>query len=164
MTGFEAVQLSYDEPLAGSLHTRLARVLGGSVKRLHGVRGMRRAYRLTAELVDTEQFFLADGDFAIDPEFPTAAVQPLADGVAMRVWQAVNPVNGLTYGYGGLKLIAARRSGDGPSRRRAGRTARTRRVLPPDRRGHAVQSRAPSTRGRRASESVRCSRAAASTA
>jgi hypothetical protein len=23
----------------------------------------------------------------------------------MRVWQAVNPVNGLTYGYGGLKLI-----------------------------------------------------------
>ncbi|MFH8363303.1 hypothetical protein ACH4FV_27470 [Streptomyces anulatus] len=105
MTGFEAVQLSYDEPLAGSLHTRLARVLGGTVKRLHGVRGMRRAYRLTAEMVDTETFFLADGDFAIDPEFPTAAVEPLSEGVAMRVWQAVNPVNGLTYGYGGLKLI-----------------------------------------------------------
>lgn len=105
MTGFDAVQLSYDEPLADSLHTFLARVLGGTVKRLHGVRGMRRAYRLTAELVDTDQFFLADGDFAIAPEFPTATVEPLADGVAMRVWQAVNPVNGLTYGYGGLKLI-----------------------------------------------------------
>ncbi|MFJ1938048.1 hypothetical protein ACIOGZ_35990 [Kitasatospora sp. NPDC088160] len=26
-------------------------------------------------------------------------------GVSMRVWRAVNPVNGLTYGYGGLKLI-----------------------------------------------------------
>ncbi|MDH6134201.1 hypothetical protein P3T37_003603 [Kitasatospora sp. MAA4] len=107
MTGFDAVQLSYDEPLADSLHTRLARVLGGNVKRLHGVRGMRRAYRLTAELVDTEQFFLADGDFAIDHEFPTGAVEPLADGVSMRVWRAVNPVNGLTYGYGGLKLIRA---------------------------------------------------------
>lgn len=105
MTGFDAVQLSYDEPLADSLHTRLTRVLGGAVKRLHGVRGMRRAYRLTAELVDTEMFFLADGDFAIVPEFPTATVEPLADGVAMRVWQALNPVNGLTYGYGGLKLI-----------------------------------------------------------
>ncbi|RWZ76671.1 hypothetical protein EQK42_07170 [Streptomyces albidoflavus] len=91
--------------MANSLHTRLSRVLGGTVKRLHGVRGMRRAYRLTAELVDTEQFFLADGDFAIDPEFPTVTVEPLADGVAMRVWQAVNAVNGLTYGYGGLKLI-----------------------------------------------------------
>jgi hypothetical protein len=105
VTSFDAVQLSYDEPLADSLHTRLTRVLGGTVKRLHGVRGMRRAYRLTAELVDTEQFFLADADFAIDPEFPTATTQPLANGVAMRVWQAVNPVNGLTYGYGGLKLI-----------------------------------------------------------
>ncbi|MYR04545.1 MULTISPECIES: hypothetical protein [unclassified Streptomyces] len=105
MNGFDAVQLSYDEPLADSLHIRLARLLGGTVKRLHGVRGMRRAYRLTAELVDTDMFFLADGDFAIDLEFPTATVEPLADGVAMRVWQAVNPVNGLTYGYGGLKLI-----------------------------------------------------------
>ncbi|MGA5824310.1 hypothetical protein ACPC54_41520 [Kitasatospora sp. NPDC094028] len=105
MNGFDAVLLSYDEPLADSLHTRLARVLGGTVKRLHGVRGMRRAYRLTAELVDTDQFFLADGDFAIDPAFPASAVEPLAAGVSMRVWRAVNPVNGLTYGYGGLKLI-----------------------------------------------------------
>ncbi|MGH3754778.1 MAG: hypothetical protein ACRDRP_19180 [Pseudonocardiaceae bacterium] len=31
--------------------------------------------------------------------------EPLADGVSMRVWRAVNPVNGLAYGYGGLKLI-----------------------------------------------------------
>lgn len=105
MTGFDAVQLSYDEPLADALHTRLTRVLGGTAKRLHGVHGMRRAYRLTAELVDTDQFFLADGDFAIDPEFPATTVEPLAEGISMRVWRAVNPVNGLTYGYGGLKLI-----------------------------------------------------------
>ncbi|WP_240103611.1 hypothetical protein [Streptomyces sp. MUM 16J] len=107
MTGFDMVQLSYDEPLADALHTRLTRVLGSTTKRLHGVRGMRRAYRLTAELVDTEQFFLADGDFAIDPEFPATTVEPLAEGVSMRVWRAINPVNGLTYGYGGLKLIRA---------------------------------------------------------
>jgi hypothetical protein len=105
VTGFDAVLLSYDEPLADSLHTYLARVLGGTVKRLHGVRGMRRAYRLTAELVDTDQFFLADGDFAIDSAFPASAVEPLEAGVSMRVWRAANPVNGLTYGYGGLKLI-----------------------------------------------------------
>lgn len=164
MTGFEAVQLSYDEPLAGSLHTRLTRVLGGTVKRLHGVRGMRRAYRLTAELVDTEQFFLADGDFAIDPEFPTAAVQPLADGVAMRVWQAVNPVNGLTYGYGGLKLIrrsALREMGQAVDVLAAlpGRIEFCRRTA-----GVTRFNQSPSTRGRRASESARCWRAAASTA
>ncbi|GAA0488773.1 hypothetical protein ACFQ2B_00090 [Streptomyces stramineus] len=102
---FDAVMLSYDEPMANALHRRLGRVLGGPVKRLHGVQGMRRAYRLTAELVDTEQFFLADGDFSIDTRFPAADVEPLVEGVSMRVWRAVNPVNGLTYGYGGLKLI-----------------------------------------------------------
>lgn len=108
MTGaapLDAVMLSYDEPLADELHARLTEVLGVPVKRLHGVRGMRRAYRLTAEVADTDQFLLADGDFAIDGRFDPGAVAPLAEGVAMRVWQAVNPVNGLVYGYGGLKLI-----------------------------------------------------------
>ncbi|WP_431981925.1 hypothetical protein [Streptomyces qinglanensis] len=105
MTLFDAVLLSYDEPMANSLHARLQRTFGGSVKRLHGVHGMRRAYRLCAEVVDREQFFLADGDFAIGADFDPATVEPLDEGVSMRVWRAVNPVNGLTYGYGGLKLI-----------------------------------------------------------
>ncbi|WP_206313110.1 hypothetical protein [Streptomyces sp. JB150] len=105
MTSFDAVLLSYDEPMANALHARLQRTLGGTVKRLHGVHGMRRAYRLCAEVVDHEQFFLADGDFAIDTDFDVAAVEPLDEGVSMRVWRAVNPVNGLAYGYGGLKLI-----------------------------------------------------------
>ncbi|MGG2461768.1 hypothetical protein ACO0M4_18445 [Streptomyces sp. RGM 3693] len=105
MTEFDAVFLSYDEPMANSLHARVQRTLGGTVKRLHGVHGMRRAYRLCAEVVDREQFFLADGDFAIDTGFDPAAVEPLDEGVSMRVWRAINPVNGLAYGYGGLKLI-----------------------------------------------------------
>ncbi len=105
MTRFEAVMLSYDEPLADELHARLQRVLGLRVKRLHGVAGMRRAYRLAAEVVDTEQFLLADGDFVIATEFDARAVDPLPEAVSMRVWRAVNPLNGLVYGYGGLKLI-----------------------------------------------------------
>jgi len=107
MGDFDVIQLSYDEPLADVLHARLAQVFGGTVKRLHGVRPMRRAYQLTAELADSEQFFLADGDFAIHHEFPSAAVEPLTEGVSMRVWRATNPINGLSYGYGGLKLIRA---------------------------------------------------------
>jgi hypothetical protein len=106
MTGlFDAVMLSYDEPLADKLHARLQRVLGVKVKRLHGVEGMRRAYRLAAEVVDAEQFLLADGDFVIATEFALSAVEPLDEGVSMRVWRARNPLNGLVYGYGGLKLI-----------------------------------------------------------
>lgn len=105
MTGPDAVMLSFDEPLADTLHARLEHVLGRPVKRLHGVCGMRRAYRLCAELVDTDEFLLADGDFAIDTGFTAAQVHPLDDGVSMRVWRAANPVNDLVYGYGGLKLV-----------------------------------------------------------
>jgi hypothetical protein len=108
VTGVDAVLLSYDEPLADALHARLEHGLGRPVKRLHGVRGMRRAYRLCAEVADTEEFWLADGDFAIDSAFDPASVHPLDEGVSMRVWRAVNPVNGLVYGYGGLKLVRRR--------------------------------------------------------
>ncbi|WP_327386864.1 hypothetical protein [Streptomyces sp. NBC_01207] len=105
MIATDAVMLSYDEPLAGELHVRLERVLRRPTKRLHGVRGMHRAYRLTAELVDYELYFLADGDFAISEDFDPTAVAPLAPDVSMRVWPALNPLNGLVYGYGGLKLM-----------------------------------------------------------
>lgn len=104
-TLFDAVMLSYDEPLADKLHTRLQRVLGVKVKRLHGVDGMRRAYRLAAEVVDAEQFLLADGDFVLGTEFDLRAVEPLPEETSMRVWRARNPLTGLIYGYGGLKLI-----------------------------------------------------------
>lgn len=73
---------------------------------------MRRAYRLCAEVAYTEEFWLADGDFAFDPAFDSAfdpaSIRPLDEGVSMRVWRAVNPVNGLVYGYGGLKLVRRR--------------------------------------------------------
>jgi hypothetical protein len=102
------VLLSYDEPLADALHARLEHALGCPVKRLHGVRGMRRAYRLCAQVADAEEFWLADGDFAIDSAFDPASIRPLDEGVSMRVRRAVNPVNGLVYGYGGLKLVRRR--------------------------------------------------------
>lgn len=103
-TSLDAVFLSYDEPLADSLFGLLREVFG-PVKRLHGVKGMRRAYALTAELVDTDQYFIADGDFEIRTDFPATEVTPLIDGTSMRVWQTINPVTGLVYGYGGLKLV-----------------------------------------------------------
>jgi hypothetical protein len=106
VTGLDAVMLSFDEPLASVLHARLESVLRCRVKRLHGVAGMRRAYRLCAEVADRDEFLLADGDLEIDDGFDTGSVAPLGEGVSMRVWQSVNPVNGLVYGYGGLKLIS----------------------------------------------------------
>lgn len=99
----DCVLLSYDEPRADE-HFELLTGVFGAVRRLHGVRGMRRAYQLCAEVAETEEFFLADADLAIDPGFDPTLVALLAPGVPMRVWRTRNPVNGLVYGYGGLKL------------------------------------------------------------
>jgi hypothetical protein len=100
---FDVVFLSYDEPLANQLYDQLTEIVG-PVKRLHGVHGMRRAYELTAAMADTDLYFIADGDFEVSPSFDPLSAEPLADDVAMRVWQTENAVNGLRYGYGGLKL------------------------------------------------------------
>ncbi|MGI8307149.1 hypothetical protein [Saccharopolyspora hattusasensis] len=97
------VLLSYDEPRADEHHQRLATVFG-HVIRVHGVRGMRRAYRTCGERATTEEFFLADADLAIDPAFVPDSVSPLGVRAPMRVWRTRNPVNNLVYGYGGLKL------------------------------------------------------------
>jgi hypothetical protein len=99
---YDVVFLSYDEPLADELCDRLGEVFG-PVKRVQGVHGMRRAYVRTAAVAETATYFLADGDFEVDPSFDPAT-DPLAGDVAMRVWQTENAVNGLRYGYGGLKL------------------------------------------------------------
>ncbi|MBE1484991.1 hypothetical protein [Plantactinospora soyae] len=100
---FDVVFLSYDEPLADALYARLSDTFG-RVKRLHGVHGMRRAYQLTAEMVDSEFLFIADADFEIAADFNPEEVCALDEEVAMRVWRTVNAVNGLVYGHGGLKL------------------------------------------------------------
>jgi hypothetical protein len=104
--GFDVVFLSVDEPLADELFARLTAVLG-ACKRLHGVTPMRRAYQLCGLIAATGQVLIADGDFDIDPAFSAVPVEPLGEGVSMRVWPARNPVNGLVYGYGGLKLARA---------------------------------------------------------
>ncbi len=105
VTGIDIVYLSYDEPLADELYARLQQVFGRDIKRLHGVSPLRRALKLTAELVDTEHYWLADGDFEIDLSFEPARVPPQGDDIAMTVLQARNALNGLTYGNGGLKVI-----------------------------------------------------------
>ncbi|MFI9638961.1 hypothetical protein ACIG87_02675 [Micromonospora sp. NPDC051925] len=100
---FDVVFLSYDEPLADALYARLSDTFG-RVKRLHGVHGMRRAYQLTAEMVNGDFLFIADADFEVAADYNPSEAGPLDAGVAMRVWRTVNAVNGLVYGHGGLKL------------------------------------------------------------
>lgn len=105
---YDVVFLSYDEPEADSLYLRASALCGKSIKRLHGVRGVARAYRLSAELVDTTWYLLIDGDCELHDSFdPNDGVQEDGRDPDVVVWRAVNPVNGLEYGYGGVKFCRA---------------------------------------------------------
>lgn len=97
--------LSYSEPQAErnfqSLLKRYPRL-----KRLHGVTGMGRAYKMTAEVVDTPYYFLVDADSEIREDFDFDSVEVPEEPNLIRIWSTENAVNGLVYGYGGLKLCS----------------------------------------------------------
>lgn len=74
-------------------------------KRVDDVDGIVYAHKEAARLVDTPMFFVVDGDCEIF-ESPFWPLIPTNDDFMMtHVWPSINPVNGLVYGYGGIKMF-----------------------------------------------------------
>ena len=100
----DIIFLSYEEPSAernfAILQERFPRA-----KRLHGVNGLGRAHRLTAQMADSNYYFIVDGDNEILPSFNFDAVET-PKHFDIKIWQSINPVNGLKYGNGGVKLCS----------------------------------------------------------
>jgi hypothetical protein len=65
---------------------------------------MGRAYKLTAEVVDSENYFIVDADNKIKGDFDLDGVLVPDEKLYIKIWSSENAVNGLVYGYGGLKL------------------------------------------------------------
>lgn len=94
--------ISYDEPNAEKNWRRLLS-LCPYAKRVHGVTGIREAHQAAAAQASTSHFFVVDGDSEPTPVFDFGYEPDHPDRV--HVWMALNPVNGMTYGYGGIKLF-----------------------------------------------------------
>lgn len=74
-------------------------------KRVHGVKGSDAAHKAAANLSETDRFISVDADNIVDPNFFDMELDfdhPKLSGKAVS-WAAVNFVNGLEYGNGGLK-------------------------------------------------------------
>ena len=103
MSNFDLFFLSYDEPEAEANWINLSSRYPGAI-RVHGIKGILHANQECARQATTEFFFVVDGDnvivegFEFAPEF-----QPESD--AVYVWRCKNPVNGLVYGFGAVKLL-----------------------------------------------------------
>ncbi len=104
---YDIVFIRYEEPNADEHFNRLSEKLERStrLKRVHGVRGIHAAHKVAAKSVDTEMFYVVDGDALVLDDF--AFDYSVADEHKnnVHVFRAKNPINDLVYGYGAVKLF-----------------------------------------------------------
>jgi hypothetical protein len=95
--------LSYDEVNAEENYTNLKERFP-ALKRVHGVKGILNAHKECARKSFTKYFFVVDGDNEVLEDFDFTYENDL-DEEHVLVWRSENAVNGLIYGYGGIKLL-----------------------------------------------------------
>jgi hypothetical protein len=103
-TEFDIIFLSYDEANAevnwNKLKSRFPRA-----KRVHRVEGIYNAHKTASDLSATGNFFVVDGDSEILDTFDFETNITDYEEKYVHIWSSRNPVNGLEYGYGGVKLF-----------------------------------------------------------
>ena len=101
---FDIVFISYQEPTADKNYHKLTSRFP-DIKRVHGVKGIHEAHKEAALQCDTEMFWVVDGDAEIVDSFSFNYQVERHNYNCVHVWRSVNPINDLTYGYGGVKLL-----------------------------------------------------------
>ena len=101
---YDIVFISYNEPNADENYARLKERFPRA-KRIDGVTGIHQAHIEAAKAVLTRLFWVVDGDAQILDSFNFDFQSPTAELDYVRVWRSINPINGLQYGYGGVKLL-----------------------------------------------------------
>jgi hypothetical protein len=101
----DCVYLSYDEPQKEEFWLKIKNMIPWA-KRVDGVKGSDAAHKAAGDASDTERFILIDGDNM--PEESFFNMQLDFNGkdpkyqLAQYRWKAINAINGLRYGNGGM--------------------------------------------------------------
>jgi len=101
---YDIVFISYNEPNADENWNNLKEKYPRA-KRVHGVKGIHQAHIRAAEICSSEMIWIVDGDAEIVDEFSFDHVVTRYEKNIVHVWRSQNPINGLIYGYGGVKLL-----------------------------------------------------------
>ena len=101
---YDIVFISYNEPNADENYNKLLDKFPRA-KRVHGVKGIHQAHIAAAKLATTPMFWAVDGDAVVEENFKFNLLLPKHDTDIVHVWLSRNPINNLTYGYGGVKLL-----------------------------------------------------------
>ena len=104
--------LSYYEPFADETFAKLQSRFPWA-NRVQNIKGIFNGHKECARLAHTTMFYVVDADAILKDDFdfsytPSPKLE-YWDGVkqteCVHVWRCENPVNGLVYGYGGVKLF-----------------------------------------------------------
>jgi hypothetical protein len=101
----DCIYLSYDEPQKEEFWLKIKEMVPYA-KRVDGVKGSDAAHKAAGEISETERFILIDGDNMPDPTFfnlqlDFSNLEPIWK-IAQYRWKAINHINGLRYGNGGM--------------------------------------------------------------
>jgi len=101
---YDIAFISYNEPNAEenwiNLKSKFSRA-----QRINGVKGIHQAHIAAAKKCFTKMFWVVDGDAVIQDDFNFSHIVDDFDIETVHVWRSINPINDLTYGYGGVKLL-----------------------------------------------------------
>lgn len=102
---YDIIYLSYDEPNAEKNYADLCQKIPWA-KRVHGVKGSDAAHKACARLSETDRFITIDGDNVVDQKFINQEID-FSEHTDLEQcvisWAALNEINGLMYGNGGIK-------------------------------------------------------------
>jgi len=101
----DCIYLSYDEPQKEEFWLKIKNMVPWA-KRVDSVKGSDAAHKAAGEASDTERFILIDGDNMPDESFFNIQLDFTDKTPEFRLaqfrWKAVNSINGLRYGNGGM--------------------------------------------------------------
>ena len=101
---YDVFFLSYHELLADFRWGELLK-LAPHARRIDGIPGILNAHKHCAEQSRTSNFFAIDADNEIVHDFDFNIKLSIYDKNLVHIWRAKNPLNGLVYGWGGIKLF-----------------------------------------------------------
>jgi len=109
-TPFDIIYLSYKEPFADTGFSKLQDHIRHLKPNLNliwirDVKGIFEAHKTASTRVDSKMFWVVDADAVIEKDFNFDYVPDVYDEEVVHVWSSRNPINGLEYGYGGVKLF-----------------------------------------------------------
>lgn len=104
MAAFDIVFISYNELNADENYARLKERFP-LAKHVKGVAGIHQAHIEAAKRSFTPMFWVVDADAVILDTFNFNYQLTKEEYDIVHVWRSQNPVNGLEYGYGGVKLL-----------------------------------------------------------